>query len=565
MARQPDASQETILSPTVFERRYFPGRAETGDALPGAKHRRRPLSGWSQEKLYYAEQAYWNNPDDEQVKQHYLTLAAANQAQNRQQHAPSLGWWDRSSGAQEQRGQRHIREGRAIEIVEGHDLARSSLHLPSDRTARGGRRPPSLERQDAFRDPHTSKTSNPALLVSQNHNSSGKKNKNKRTFRQHLLSGSNDDFPEPHGSGDYVDPGDDIQVEDLYRRGILYDNEFERGSGFGFDAIVHNGAPRLFNVYEARPPVKRGRSAHGTKLNPQPNNNPADLSLPLDLSRGAFGEDSALAAFLISSDDGVHVSHYRDTGVDPASIFPPVWSEPPSPMKMVLLGGAPSPRVTISYELDKGAEATETRTTATPPRISTITTPPPPARCYYVNASTQTERELADWYDGFPVASATLSAWATATTTIETTTSAATSTATSTTEEPVPDLVFDSTHYCCDSSLHHDDDDDDSDSDDLVSWEIILSAEGFASDHGVWWYDGNGNAATTIPSPAARAAAAAKTPRSARGRFFRRLGEDEDEEEDDMDGDNMMMTSPDVNGADADDAWVFVVLGADGL
>ncbi|KAK0717523.1 hypothetical protein B0T26DRAFT_675817 [Lasiosphaeria miniovina] len=519
MARQTDASRETILSPTVFERRYFPGRAETGDALPGAKHRRRPLSGWSQEKLYYAEQAYWNNPDDEQVKQHYLTLAAANQAQNRQQHAPSLGWWDRSSGAEEQRGQRHIREGRAVEIVEGGDLARSALHLPSDRTAKGGRRPPSLERQDAFRDPHTSKTSNPALLVSQNPSSSGKKNKNKRTFRQHLLSGSNDDFPEPHGSGDYVDPGDDIQVEDLYRRGILYDNEFERGSGFGFDAIVHDGAPRLFNVYEARPPAKRGRSAHGTKLDPQ-SNNPTDLSLPLDMSRGAFGEDSALAAFLISSDDGVVVSHYRDTGVDPAAIFPPVWSEPPSPMKMVLLGGAPSPRVTISYGLDKGAEAAETGTTAAPPRISTITTPPPPARRYYLNASTQTERELANWYDGFPVASATLSA-----------------------------------------SLHHDDDDSE---DDLVSWEIILSAEGFVSDHGVWWYDGNGNAATTIPSPAARAAAAAKTPRSARGRFFRRRGEEEDED-DDMDGDNMMMTSPDVNGADADDAWVLVVLGADGL
>jgi len=129
-----------------------------------------------------------------------------------------------------------------LEASEGRDLALGS-----------SRRPPSLERQEAFRDGRTSK-------------------------KRACLVGA-DDF------------GDDA---DLYRLGLLYDDEHERGSGFTFDAIVRNEPLYRLNVR----PIKRGRRAaisapsfshrHG---------------LPLDLSFAAFGDDEAIAQFLISPEE----------------------------------------------------------------------------------------------------------------------------------------------------------------------------------------------------------------------------------------------------------------------
>lgn len=131
----------------------------------------------------------------------------------------------------------------------GRDLARSDVPLPSDGHRR---RPPSLERQEAFRDARTVK---------------------RRTT---------------------------IDDAELYRLGLLYDDEHERGSGFNLDAIVHDEPAYTLNMR----PAKRGRKrksdqAHGPVRD-----------LPLNLSFAALGDDEALAHFLISPDEDEIYSAY---------------------------------------------------------------------------------------------------------------------------------------------------------------------------------------------------------------------------------------------------------------
>ena len=138
---------------------------------------------------------------------------------------------------------------------EGRALARSSARLPSDHARE--RRPPSLERQEAFRESSTSK-------------------KRSSSGMDTLL-----------------------QDEELYRLGLLYDDEHERGSGFNLDAIVHDEP-----VFHIRP-TKRGRSRKDKFSTEVAAYAP---TLPLELSFSAFGQDEALAAFLISPDSDELIS-----------------------------------------------------------------------------------------------------------------------------------------------------------------------------------------------------------------------------------------------------------------
>ena len=177
------------------------------------------------------------------------------------------------------------------ECDEGRDLARSAVRLPSD--ADRGRRPPSLERQQAFCSAATSKK------------------------RQRVLDA--DDA--------------DVDTAELYRLGLLYDDEHERGSGFSLDAIVHNEPVYKLNVRHA----KRGRKTKAFER-------PDVAALPLDLSFAAFGDDDALARYLISPDED------ELAAAGPAS----------STSQTQRATNSRTPLITVIYELDDGENPDET-------------------------------------------------------------------------------------------------------------------------------------------------------------------------------------------------------------
>ncbi|KAI3530446.1 hypothetical protein CSPX01_14851 [Colletotrichum filicis] len=144
---------------------------------------------------------------------------------------------------QTRRGQTHrsTRQWRTDEAAEGRNLASSGHKLPGEH-----RRTPSLERQDAFRDPRTTKA---------------------RLY-----------------------PEDAPDIEELYRLGLLYDDEHIRGPAFGLDIINHHSEPE----YTMRP-AKRAR-----KSKPQQISYDDDVQLALDLSLAELGRDESFAQFLCS-------------------------------------------------------------------------------------------------------------------------------------------------------------------------------------------------------------------------------------------------------------------------
>ncbi|KXH43412.1 hypothetical protein CSAL01_05204 [Colletotrichum salicis] len=147
---------------------------------------------------------------------------------------------------QTRRGQtpRSSRQWRTDEAAEGRTLASSGHRLPGEH-----RRTPSLEREDAFRDPRTTK----GLL-----------------------------YP----------PEDAPDIAALYRMGLLYDDEHLRGSVFGLNVIDHYSEPE----YTMRP-AKRAR-----KSKPQQIPYDDDVQLALDLSLAELGRDESFAQFLCSPD-----------------------------------------------------------------------------------------------------------------------------------------------------------------------------------------------------------------------------------------------------------------------
>ncbi|KAM0427587.1 hypothetical protein ACHAPT_007548 [Fusarium lateritium] len=137
--------------------------------------------------------------------------------------------------------------------VEGRDLARSKVPLPSDRYRLV--RKPTLEREEAFRDASTAK-GNVHLRRTQPVN-------------------------------------DDAEIAELYRIGLLYDEERESTEAFDLNSIQHEEP-----VYTIRP-AKRSRKnkkSHSFSFNDP---------LYLDLSFTDLGGDDTIAQFLSEpSDDG---------------------------------------------------------------------------------------------------------------------------------------------------------------------------------------------------------------------------------------------------------------------
>jgi len=167
------------------------------------------------------------------------------------------------------------------DVDEGCALARSAIQLPGEhdhspqrperqnsRSRSCGssdrRRPPSLERQDAFRDEKTAKR--------------------RREQGHHGALSSPSDLGRRVGRTEWDEAE---EIAELYRMGLLYDDEHERGEGFSLDKIVRDEPAYSLRVR----PAKRGRREESQR---------ADfVSLSLDLAFSAFGEDEALAGWLL--------------------------------------------------------------------------------------------------------------------------------------------------------------------------------------------------------------------------------------------------------------------------
>ncbi|CAK7200247.1 hypothetical protein SEUCBS139899_002938 [Sporothrix eucalyptigena] len=203
------------------------------------------------------------------------------------------------------RGPPHIRGQRRS--VRDEWVNETAVDLP------GTRRPPSLERQGAFRAASTTK---------------------KRTSPP-------------------ISSFDDPDVAELYQLGILYDNEHERGAGFGLNAIVHD-AP-LYTISTA-PSSRRGRE-RGKQPELPPSEMFEDIDLdsisddvqPLDLalSFANLADDAALARFLQDEEMAAYLDSLPE-GIEhdplPFEVTSPAPSSSPS-------SSSSQQPVTVIYEL----------------------------------------------------------------------------------------------------------------------------------------------------------------------------------------------------------------------
>jgi hypothetical protein len=133
------------------------------------------------------------------------------------------------------------------------------------------RRPPSLERQDAFRDEKTAKRRRSA-----------------------------DDYYHTHTvarAEEHRDLVEAAEVAELYRLGVLYDDEHERGEGFSLARISRAEEGYSVRYRAIRRSAKRGRREEDVKGEKEwvPSLGAVDLAF------SAFGEDEALADWLLSS------------------------------------------------------------------------------------------------------------------------------------------------------------------------------------------------------------------------------------------------------------------------
>ena len=182
----------------------------------------------------------------------------------------------------------------------GSGRSRSRGSVSSDR-----RRPPSLERQDAFRDARTVKRRRGCSAVS---------------TPSYSLSRDGEYVIRMEVEDDREDEA--REIDELYRMGLLYDDEYERGEGFSMERIV-----REEPVYAVRTrPAKRGRQDERAASN---------VSLEVDLAFSAFGEDEVFA--------GWSGSGSRDGEWDVYAAAPPLRHD--------------TPRLTVIYELVDNAAA----------------------------------------------------------------------------------------------------------------------------------------------------------------------------------------------------------------
>lgn len=109
--------------------------------------------------------------------------------------------------------------------------------------------------------------------------------------------------------------GEEEEIAELYRLGLLYDDEYERGSGFSLDRIAREEPVYAVRTRPARP-TRRARMARNLEL--------------AGLAFSAFGQDEALAGWMASPS--------------------------PSPLRRefdmaVSLAPLDTPRLTVIYEL----------------------------------------------------------------------------------------------------------------------------------------------------------------------------------------------------------------------
>lgn len=223
---------------------------------------------------------------------------------------------------------------------EGRALARSGTPLPSDwhrqgqgdgcdpqREARasaraaGGRRPPSLERQDAFRDAATCKRCRRAPPP---------------PSARPLVTAA--------AAASEAEAGDDArEIDELYRMGLLYDDEHERGEGFSLARL-----DRREPVYTVR--VKPARRA---RRSPAGDDWARDhVSIAVDLAFSTFAEDEALAAWLIPTSSAVQGQGQGG--------YASAESRATRPRE----AAEAAPWLKIIYELDDDAAATRSTATA---------------------------------------------------------------------------------------------------------------------------------------------------------------------------------------------------------
>lgn len=259
--------QDSLVVDSVSEFRH----------LPPEPDRRKRAPGWTQ--AYLHRQGPF--PD-------YKLAAGLDTFPNR---APPAARVDR------RRAVHHLRQRWALDVAEGAALARSSVRLPGDAASAAHPRSstlsrhPSLRRQEAFRADVTAKSAR----------------------RQVSLE---DSVTEDEAEQDMDD-----ETAELYRLGLLYDDEHERGSLFDLGKITRPaGEAPAYTVREAKR-VKRSSNRASTSGSGEEgfswdfrafladhtglaraHTKAPELS-PLSLSLHGLAGDEAIARFLISPDD----------------------------------------------------------------------------------------------------------------------------------------------------------------------------------------------------------------------------------------------------------------------
>ncbi|KAK0738908.1 hypothetical protein B0T18DRAFT_395124 [Schizothecium vesticola] len=210
------------------------------DRGPRAKHSRRPFH-WSRPKTYARHRlASSTDPADAvSIRPHHRTLYVAHVARHRVPREPETAWWNAHHLPRKAGSRFENRLG-----DEDVELARcKDFRLP------GQPRVPSLERQDAFCEGRRG-----VGLKKQAQVQCERTRGRKRPM--------------------------EVDDEELYRMGLLYDDEHERGEGFGMDMIE-------------RGPVEDGDDKDAEWEEER-------WKLDLALSFAQLGDDEALAAFLMA-------------------------------------------------------------------------------------------------------------------------------------------------------------------------------------------------------------------------------------------------------------------------
>ncbi|CAK7233073.1 hypothetical protein SCUCBS95973_008471 [Sporothrix curviconia] len=235
------------------------------------------------------------------------------------------------------------------------------------------RRPPSLERQGAFRAASTAKKRMAARM-----NQPGRSPVSSDPCASFISSASS--------AFSASLPADDPDVAELYRLGLLYDDEHERGVGFGLDAIVHD-VP-LYTVSTGR----RGRAGGREVATLEGISGACNDSLPplhLALSFTNLGDDAALARFLQDEEMANYLAGASECAVPDLALFAPAFETSVSSSS----SSSPSSRpvaqpVRVIYELvpdvapesvgvtpESVAESVAEHAGALEPKVDTTTSP----------------------------------------------------------------------------------------------------------------------------------------------------------------------------------------------